>query len=118
MSWTYSQTTGQLVHNGRVVATGYSGTGHGRNNPDLEDARNVGPVPRGQYTIGPVHDTRTHGPRVMALTPVGHDARGRDGFLIHGDNSRHDASTGCVILPRDVRDQISSSGDNEIEVTR
>jgi hypothetical protein len=54
----------------------------------------------------------------MALTPDGHDARGRDGFLIHGDNTRHDASTGCVILPRDIRDQISSSGDNEIEVVR
>ena len=52
----------------------------------------------------------------MDLTPVGHNALGRDGFLIHGDNTRHDASTGCIILPRDVRDQISNTGDNDIDV--
>jgi hypothetical protein len=118
MSWTYNQSTGQLTRNGRTVATGYSGTGPGRNNPDLENQRNVGPIPRGRYSIGPAHDTRTHGPHVMVLTPDGHNARGRDGFLIHGDNTRHDASLGCVVLPRDIRDQISNSGDNQLEVVR
>jgi Protein of unknown function (DUF2778) len=118
MSWTYSQSTGQLTRNGQNVATGYSGTGHGRNNPDLESQRNVGPIPRGRYTIGPPQDTRTHGPHVLELTPDGHNALGRAGFLIHGDNTRHDASLGCVVLPRDIRDQISNSGDNQLEVVR
>jgi hypothetical protein len=54
----------------------------------------------------------------MDLAPVGHNALGRDGFMIHGDNIRHDASTGCVILPRYIRDQISNSGDNQLEVVR
>jgi hypothetical protein len=52
----------------------------------------------------------------MDLTPVGHTALGRSQFLIHGDNVRHDASQGCIILPRDIRDQISNSRDNQINV--
>ena len=116
MPWTYSQSSGQLTRDGRTVATGYSGTGTGRNNPALENARDVGPIPRGRYTIGPAHNTATRGPRVMSLTPEGHNALGRDGFLIHGDNLRNDASTGCVILAPNVREQISSSGDNQLEV--
>ena len=118
MSWTYSQSTGQLTRNGHPAATGYSGTGTGRNNPNAENQRNLGPIPRGHYRIGTPHNTATHGPHVMDLTPVGHNALGRDGFLIHGDNTRHDASTGCVILPPDVRHQISGSGDNDLEVVR
>lgn len=116
MSWVYSQSTGRLTRNGQTVATGYSGAGSGRNNGQVEAQRNVGPIPRGLYTIGPARDTSTHGPHAMTLTPDGHNARGRDGFMIHGDNTRHDASTGCVILPRDVREQISNSRDNELEV--
>ena len=117
--WTYQQSTGQLRQNGRIVATGYSGTGMGRNNPGAQKLRNVGPIPRGRYTIGRAHNTASHGPHVMDVTPNGPIVPGRDGaFLIHGDNLRHDASTGCVILPRSVRDQISHSGDNQLEVVR
>lgn len=118
MHWTYSQSTGRLTRNGTTVATGYSGAGPGRNNPAAQATHNVGPIPRGTYSIGLPHDTHSHGPHVMALTPVGHNALGRDGFLIHGDNTRHDASTGCIILPRDIRNQISTSGDNTIEVVQ
>ena len=118
MSWTYNQTTGQLSRDGQNIATGYSGTGPGRNNPSAQGTRNVGPIPRGRYSIGAPHDTRTHGPHAMALTPVGHNALGRDGFLIHGDNTRHDASTGCIVLPRNIRDQISNSGDTALEVVQ
>jgi len=118
MPWTYSQSTGQLSRNGTNVATGYSGTGPGRNNPSAQANHNVGPIPRGIYTIGPPYNTDTHGPHVMALSPVGHNALGRDGFLIHGDNTRHDASNGCIILPPNIRNQISNSGDNTLEVVQ
>ena len=51
--------------------------------------------PQGTYTVGNAYDTRTHGPHVMRLTPsAGTNTLGRDGFLIHGDNARHDASRG------------------------
>src|SRR5258708_15782730 len=109
MPWTYSQSTGQLSRDGANVATGYSGTGPGRNNPSAQSTRNVGPIPRGRYSIGPPHDTTTHGPHVMALTPVGHNALARDGFLIHGDNTRHDASPDCIILRPNIRQHISDT---------
>jgi hypothetical protein len=43
---------------------------------------------------------------------------GRDGFLIHGDNSamNHTASEGCIILTRDIRQRISDSGDTQLTV--
>ena len=34
----------------------------------------------------------------MNLTPLGHNALGRTGFMIHGNNVQDNASQGCVIL--------------------
>jgi len=116
MPWTYSQSTGTLTRDSQFVATGYSGAGIGRNNPAEESVPDVGPIPQGRYSIGPPFDAVIQGPCVMRLTPVGHDALGRDGFLIHGDNLAHDASTGCIILPREVRDAIAASDDCDLEV--
>ena len=118
MPWTYSQSTGALTHNGVAVATGYSGAGAGRNNSTMEGTANVGPIPRGAYTVGPAYNTTTHGPHVMRLTPNGHTALGRSGFLIHGDNASHTASQGCIILPRNIRDRISASTDNALTVVQ
>jgi len=119
MPWTYSQSTGELRHNGVVVATGYSGlAGPTRNNPDAEDQANRGPIPRGRYRIGaPYHNPHT-GPHSMDLTPMGHNARGRTAFLIHGDRPDHNASHGCTIFDHRVRVQISQSGDNILDVVR
>jgi hypothetical protein len=55
----------------------------------------------------------------MALIPKeGTDTFGRSGFLIHGDSVAMPgtASHGCIILSRDLREQISASGDNQLEV--
>lgn len=116
MSWTYHQSTGALLHNGRRVASGYSGSGAGRNNGAMQATHNVGPIPRGAYRIGTPYNTNSHGPHVMRLTPVGHNALGRSGFLIHGDNRTHTASQGCIILPRNVRDTISTSRDHSLVI--
>jgi|SRR5438067_6173148 len=118
MPWQYSQRTGNLYRDTVWVGAGYSGAGWGRNNPELEEVRNLGPIPRGRYRIGAAHDTADHGPHVMALAPVLHNAHGRTGFLIHGDNSTHTASQGCIILGPHIRSQISESADTELEVTR
>ncbi len=83
--------------------------------------KNVGPIPRGQYTIGPAYTDPHRGPVVMRLTPSGgQDMFGRDGFLIHGDNSKHDksASEGCIVLERGIRDKISASSDRQLTVVR
>jgi hypothetical protein len=116
MPWTYSQSTGSLTQDGVFVATGYSGAGPGRNNPAEQAVPNVGPIPQGRYSIGPPFETARQGECVMRLTPAGHDALGRSGFLIHGDNLTHDASTGCIILPREIRDRIAASPDRDLEV--
>lgn len=118
MPWQYSQSTGQVTWNGQAVSVGYSGRGAGRNNPQLEHMRDIGPIPRGQYSIGAAHIHPGKGPLTMTLTPVGHTARGRTAFLIHGDSRNHpgDASEGCIILPPDIRRRISASGDTDLEV--
>lgn len=118
--WTYHQRSGQLFHNGRLIGRGYSGDGPGPsdgcNNPSMEAVRNRGPIPRGRWRIGPPHRSRRVGPHAMALGPVGHDAHGRTAFMIHGDDRDNDASRGCIILSRILRQQISASGDPVLEV--
>ena len=123
MPWSYSQSTGQLTHNGAPVITGYSGAGMtaatGRNNSSMQNVAYQGPIPQGQWHIGPAHTHHTqHGslPVAMVLSPVGHNALGRTNFLIHGNNSANNASQGCVILDNPTRHQISTSGDNILNV--
>ena len=43
---------------------------------------------------------------------------GRGDFLLHGDSIEHPgcASKGCIIMPRDVRQQVWQSGDRELQV--
>jgi|SRR5579862_1648174 len=119
-AWTYVQQSGELQHDGKPIATGYSGAGAGKNNAALQNVPNVGPIPQGDWTIsGPPVDTPDHGPCVLKLTPaVGTETFGRSGFLMHGDSKEHPgcASHGCVILPRSVREQVWNSGDRELEV--
>lgn len=119
MTWAYEQDTGQLSHNGEDVAVGYAGAGEGKNNPDMQDVQNVGPLPRGGYTIGDPCDTETHGPYVLDLKPDDdNEMCGRSAFLIHGDSVSKPgtASKGCMIFQRKVREQIWKSGDRRLEV--
>jgi hypothetical protein len=117
MTWTHAQSTGHIFHRGVHVYSGYSGHGIGRNNPSMEAVHDVGPIPLGMYTLGTPHDSDRMGPFVMALLPVGHDALGRTGLFLHGDNDAHDASTGCIILsPREAREAIASTGESVLVV--
>lgn len=116
MAWQYKQSTGEMSRNGVVAGVGYSGAGEGRNNPALQAVANVGPIPQGSWRIGAPYNDPHKGPTVLPLAPVGHNALGRSGFLIHGDNTTHDASTGCIILAPTVRQQIAASGDADLTV--
>lgn len=119
-AWSYSQQTGELQQDGKPVAAGYSGSGEGKNNPALDHVANVGPIPRGKWTVaGPPCDTGEHGPYVLRLDPEpGTQTHGRSGFLMHGDSKTHPgtASQGCIILPRSAREQVWQSGDRKLEV--
>ena len=120
MPWQYSQSTGQLTRNGIVVDTGYSGAPAGRNNPLMQQMRNIGPIPQGRYSIGIPRNSDEYGPHVMDLTPILHSAFGRTEFLIHGERRNGpagNASQGCIIFGPTIRHQISASGDRELVVT-
>jgi len=117
MPWKYDQSSGELRYNSALIGTGYAGSGVGKNNPKMEHVVDVGPIPKGEYKIGPPYKSATGlGPIVMDLDPVGHNALGRTLFRIHGDNSTGTASEGCIIMPRSVRDKVSNSQDRILEV--
>lgn len=113
----YNSTTGAFEGHG-VETNGYSGTGAGRNNPEMENVQGVGPIPRGEYRIGSSYnDIHGLGPVVMHLDPLpGTNTFGRSLFRIHGDNSEHDASHGCVILPHDARVAVSKFAGETLKV--
>jgi hypothetical protein len=111
--WLYQQKTGKMLKpTGELLATGYAGFGAGKNDPDMQTVRDIGPIPQGTYYIGAPRDTPTHGPFVLPLTPdESNKMFGRAGFLIHGDSVEHpgEASKGCIILPRSARNAIAAS---------
>ena len=118
--WTYQQATGAL-HSaaGECVAHGYSRSPEGKNDPAKQSLANVGPVPRGGYSIGAPFDSETHGPYCLRLDPdAANEMFGRSGFLMHGDSVAHPgaASEGCIILPRPVRELVWASDDHRLEV--
>lgn len=114
MAWHYSQKTGTLSWIS-AAGIGYSGNGEGLNNPDAQQVHDVGPIPRGMWSVGKFFDDAGgKGPLVANLVPTpGTDTFGRDGFMIHGDNTRGDksASHGCIILPHWLREVLGSSSD-------
>lgn len=120
--WKYSQSTGALTDaKGNLVATGYSGHGVGLNSPDAQAIPDVGPIPRGLWSVGYPRDTDNLGKFVMPLTPHdGTDCCGRDEFYVHGDEREHPgehlASHGCIVLPPAARRAIWESGDHILQV--
>ena len=119
--WTWRQSDGALLDsNGTLVSNGYSGAGRGKNRTDYESVPDQGPIPRGEWTIVSLTVEETeHGPYVLRLAPSGQtNTFGRSGFLIHGDSLQHpgEASKGCIILPRPIRERIWQSGDRQLTV--
>jgi hypothetical protein len=108
--WTYEQSTGRLENDGTDVQMGYSGHGPGLNNPEMQNVPDVGPLPRGRYTISPPFE------------PAKDNAMfGRSLFRIHGDNHQmnHTASDGCIVIGYATRCHIGDAvlkGDDQLEV--
>jgi hypothetical protein len=118
--WTWDQSQGKLYHNGEFISNGYSGSGPGKNNPELQSSVGVGPIPRGDWLLTGVCNSRNTGPFTIALVAKpGTDTCGRSAFRIHGDSLFHpgNASHGCIILPRAIRELIWNSGDHSLSVT-
>ena len=117
--WYFRQHSGGVLSEATPVCVGYSGHGLGRNNPAAQAEPDIGPIPRGRYTIGPPQPT--HGGFALPLTPdPSNEMFGRSAFLIHGDMANPalagTASLGCIIIPRVYRWAIWGSGDHDLEV--
>ena len=115
-----------------LVAVGYSGFGAGLNNPVYVLCRNdpgnsncsgdAGPIPEGEWTIGPPLWGHRKGDPAFVLNPEsGTELFSRDSsppFMIHADRSCQcfDASGGCIVLPQEARRKIAASGDRNLRV--
>lgn len=119
-TWTFEQATGEWLNPaGEHVATGYAGRDAGKNNPDMQNVKGIGPLPRGVYYAAVPANDPVVGQYAMRLTPsVNNEMFNRNSFFMHGDSSEHPglASHGCIVLPRAVRQAFWSSGDHTIEV--
>ncbi|OWO79331.1 DUF2778 domain-containing protein [Photorhabdus luminescens] len=120
MAWTYHQSTGEMYHNGELVETGYSGRMTNKNNPDRQQVKGLGPIPRGKYRIDSFNSSK--GPMTIVLKPdSSNEMFGRDAFRIHGERihgTRGWASEGCIILGPNTRWSIIRSGDRDLEVVK
>jgi hypothetical protein len=117
--WVWDQSAGKLFHNGEFISNGYAGSGPGKNNPELQAAVGIGPIPRGEWLMTGVCNSKNTGPFTIALQPKhGTNTCGRSAFRIHGDAKFHpgNASHGCIILPRAIRDLMWHSGDHSLTV--
>jgi len=121
--WRYEQATGRLFHDAAPVAKGYAGGNcgknpEGRNNPEMQGVRCIGPLPKGRYTFGKVVEKSHLGPFAIPLIPAKENNMcGRSGFFMHGDtNPSGNASEGCIIMPRAIRKTCYSSTDHDLEV--
>lgn len=117
--WIYKQSTGQLFNkDNALIGTGYAGSGKGKNNPALQEVENVGPLPRGLYTMKPPVNTVSHGPYAIRLEPHPENQMfGRDGFLCHGERIGQppgNASLGCMIQNILVRKRMWGSGEDPL----
>jgi len=126
--WTYEQNTGKLFDaSGELVATGYAGGNCGQNpeginNHEMQDVKKIGPLPVGFYTFGEVVLKSHLGPYAIPLIPdADNEMFGRSALYIHGDHDatypKQSASEGCIILPRNIREQLWNSKDHVLEVT-
>lgn len=109
--FTYDVGTGEMFDDAlEPIGTGYSGFGNHKNDRSAECLKGLGPIPMGHYLIGMAYTSVSKGPVCMKLIPLGHSACGRTGFLIHGDSRRSPgkASRGCIVIERDVRDEIAT----------
>jgi len=124
--WLYIQTTGELYRpDGSLCGIGYSGKdgaieGNGKNNPNLQHVRNVGPIPQGFYMFSNPIDHPKLGACAIYLdnTPFIQNIFGRGAFYMHGDNRDHTASLGCIIMPIKVRKEVATQVGKYLRVIR
>lgn len=116
VDFTYRQSTGEILYGANLLGVGHAGNGTGLNNPAAQDQHNVGPLPRGRYTIEPEASSSRLGIIAMRLTPnLENEMFDRSGFFIHAP----DFSEGCIVQQETTRCLIAEyvrHGRNQLEV--
>jgi hypothetical protein len=113
---TYHQSSGLMnAPDGAFVALGWAGNDSnphanpthiaGKNNPNVESVRCIGPLPKGLYRVGHWEDMHAGlGPIVAHLEQIEGETFGRSGFYFHGPAQNVMAygqeSEGCIVVPR------------------
>ena len=119
MGWVYHQSTGELYYNGEKVGKGYAGRMTNKNNPDRQQVKGLGPLPRGKYLIKGT--THSKGPLTIVLEQKTGETFGRNNFRIHGERKKEPAgwaSEGCIIMGQEVRKRVAKSIVDYLEVVR
>ena len=120
MRWKYDRASCLFFNPaGSLLGKVYSGKGTGLNNPLWEDVHDIGPIPKGSWSIGKFFNDPEKGPDVCHLTPYdGIETFGRSGFMIHGDNQlmNFSASEGCIVAARFIRVAIMNNACDILEV--
>jgi len=121
----YVQSSGQMIDedekgNRTVLGTGYAGAPEALNDPEKQDKKHQGPLPRGKYAIGPQQDNGDLRQSLRLTPDPANEMYNRSGFLIHGphDDDKRDSSTGCPVFSKDIRDKIANSGRKVLRVVR
>lgn len=129
----FKQSTGQISdYSGAVIGTGYSGSGKGINNPDMQSVPDVGPIPCGLWVMevivngaGEWTDYKQKKSPVIRLTPKQEtETFGRSGFLIHGREAgeiigvaeTEKSSLGCIIQDHQARVSVARNADKLLRV--
>ena len=125
----YSQTSGKMTkEDGTLVATGWAGNDkrpdvnpnniHGKNNPEAQNIRCIGPLPQGTYSVGS-WGTHSVGPNSAPLTQTSGETFGRSAFYIHGPGTTTygEDSEGCIVIPRTDRMKVIALNPTQLTVT-
>ena len=119
MTGIYHQRSGKIYHNNLYMGKGYAGRMTNKNNPDRQQVKGLGPLPRERYKI--TANTHSKVPYTLVLEQTEGANFGRSAFRIHGER-RHPpagwASEGCIILEYPIREKIWKSKDYMLEVVR
>lgn len=126
MPHTFEIVTGKLYDpSGAEVCKGYAGGNEGKNpeainNPDMCNVPRTGPLPPGLYTMQEPVEHSKLGPYAIPLSPdPSNQMFNRGGFYMHGDTTPSgNASEGCIIMPRAIRERTYQSDDKQIRVVK
>lgn len=119
----YSQRSGIMLDDqGVQIALGWAGNHEGKDNPDMQQVRCIGPLPQGTYKVEPWIEQHPHlGPCVAPLTQAAGETYGRGDFFIHGPSVASEKygqeSKGCIVIPRPMRMAVMEAAPDFVEVT-